>query len=211
MSSISISCANNGPLVVKGLTRLIDSEGRPLPTKPAMGLCRCGASTNKPFCDGSHKDSGFDDARSPQRTQDRCRDYVGQHITIHNNVLLCSHAEHCVKQLGSVFNEHNTPWIDPDGDSVDNIRALIDSCPSGALSYSVDGEPQHIPERQPTIEIEQHGPYRVSGGIELANADWGEGASREHYTLCRCGASKNKPFCDGSHVHSGFRDDNEPI
>ena len=206
MTKTSISCGKNGPLVVKGLSNLIDSNGAMLPTEPAMGLCRCGESKNKPFCDGSHKESGFDDTRSPERTADKRQDYVGQHITIHNNVLLCSHSERCVKNLGSVFNIHNTPWIDPDGDSVDKVRAVINSCPSGALSYSIDGEAPPIMERPPTIEIEKNGPYRVTGGIELNNADWGEGASREHYTLCRCGASKNKPFCDGTHVQFQFDD-----
>ncbi len=206
MEKISISCGKNGPLVVKGLTNLVDSRGVSLETKPAMGLCRCGESKNKPYCDGSHKESEFDDSRSPERTADKCHGYIGQHITIYNNVLLCSHAENCVKNLGSVFNEHSTPWIHPDNDNVDNIRALIESCPSGALSYSIDGEPQPVMERPPTIEIEKNGPYRVTGGIELTDADWGDGASREHYTLCRCGESKNKPFCDGTHVHFQFDD-----
>lgn len=206
MATISISCLKNGPLMVKGLTDLVDSKGASLATEPAMALCRCGESKNKPFCDGSHKEAEFDDSRSPERTADKREDYVGQHITIHNNVLLCSHAEHCVKNLGSAFNAERTPWIDPDGDSVDKIRAVIERCPSGALSYSIDGEPQHVVQRPPTIEIEKNGPYRITGSIELNNADWGEGASQEHYTLCRCGASKNKPFCDGTHTHFQFDD-----
>ena len=207
MAKISISCWKNGPLVAKGLTNLIDSRGVRLPTEPSLALCRCGDSKNKPFCDGSHKASEFDDTKSPQRTADKRHGYVGQHITIYNNVLLCSHAEHCVKDLGSVFDIHHTPWIDPDGDSVEKIRAIIDRCPSGALSYAIDGEAAPIPERSPTIEIEKNGPYRVTGGIELDNADWCEGASPEHYTLCRCGESKNKPFCDGTHVHFQFDDE----
>jgi CDGSH-type Zn-finger protein len=60
---------------------------------------------------------------------------------------------------------------------------------------------------EPTIVVERNGPYRVSGGVELNDAEWCAGASREHYTLCRCGASRNKPFCDGSHIRIGFNDD----
>jgi CDGSH-type Zn-finger protein len=54
--------------------------------------------------------------------------------------------------------------------------------------------------------VTKDGPYAVSGGIELAGVSFGDGASQEHYTLCRCGASKNKPFCDGSHWDAGFKD-----
>jgi CDGSH-type Zn-finger protein len=56
------------------------------------------------------------------------------------------------------------------------------------------------------VTVTDHGPYTVTGAVELAGAKFGEGASREHFTLCRCGASKNKPFCDGSHWDAGFRD-----
>jgi CDGSH-type Zn-finger protein len=56
------------------------------------------------------------------------------------------------------------------------------------------------------VTVTKDGPYAVTGGIELADVVFGEGASTEHYTLCRCGASKNKPFCDGSHWHVGFKD-----
>ncbi|MGB5306984.1 MAG: CDGSH iron-sulfur domain-containing protein, partial [Gammaproteobacteria bacterium] len=68
MKRPAISCGKNGPLVVKGLENLIGARGERLETKPAIGLCRCGASANKPFCDGSHKEIGFTDEKSPQRT-----------------------------------------------------------------------------------------------------------------------------------------------
>jgi CDGSH-type Zn-finger protein len=58
----------------------------------------------------------------------------------------------------------------------------------------------------PAVEVTDNGPYAVTGGVELADAKWGEGASRERYTLCRCGMSRNKPFCDGSHWDAKFRD-----
>jgi CDGSH-type Zn-finger protein len=67
----------------------------------------------------------------------------------------------------------------------------------------MEGEPV---ERPPRVVVADNGPYEVSGGIELMNVAFGDGASREHYTLCRCGASANKPFCDGSHWKVEFRD-----
>ena len=59
--------------------------------------------------------------------------------------------------------------------------------------------------RAPAIQVTKDGPYRVTGSVELAEVDWGEGVSREPYTLCRCGASRNKPFCDGGHWDAGFK------
>jgi hypothetical protein len=83
-------------------------------------------------------------------------------------------------------------------------------CPSGALSYSIDGVEYRDPEEQrnPTVTVLKNGPYHITGGIELIgeNIQFGEGASKEHYTLCRCGASENKPFCDGAHKSSNFND-----
>ena len=206
MSKPVISCSKNGPLIVKGLENFIDSDGSHLETKPAMGLCRCGASLNKPFCDGNHKYAGFTDDLAPDRTEDKLTGYQGDEVTINNNPLLCSVAEYCHKELGTVFNVHHDPWIAPDEDSLANIKRTIEKCPSGALSYSVNGQPQPDAECEAAITIEKNGPLRITGGIEFKDANWGQGASREHYTLCRCGASRNKPFCDGSHAKAGFDD-----
>lgn len=78
------------------------------------------------------------------------------------------------------------------------------ACPSGALSLSIDGVEARDHEAKPAVTALRNGPYAVTGGIELVGVEFGEGASKEHYTLCRCGASKNKPFCDGSHWKIGF-------
>ena len=185
MSKPIISCSKNGPMIVKGLENFFDSDGTKLPVKAAMGLCRCGASKNKPFCDGSHNDSGFNDEISPDRTADKLVTYQGKHITIHNNPLLCSISGYCHNELESVFNEQRDPWIAPDEDSAENIISLIEKCPSGALSYSINGQPQPEAEREAAITIEKNGPLRITGSITLNNANWGQGASREHYTLCR--------------------------
>jgi CDGSH-type Zn-finger protein len=193
-------------MIVKGLENFIDSNGKRLQTKPAMGLCRCGASLNKPFCDGNHKYAGFTDEISPDRTADKATRYEGRDITLMNNPLLCSIAGYCHQELASVFNLKSDPWIDLDGDTLEHIKSLIEKCPSGALSYSINGQPQPVSDREATITIEKNGPLRITGGIELKDAHWGQGASQEHYSLCRCGASKNKPFCDGSHATINFDD-----
>jgi hypothetical protein len=89
---------------------------------------------------------------------------------------------------------------------VEEIVAIVRKCPSGALSYAIDGVEAEPLDRPPMVTVTDNGPYAVTGGIELIGVKFGQGASTEHYTLCRCGASKNKPFCDGSHWDVEFRD-----
>jgi len=97
------------------------------------------------------------------------------------------------------------PWIDPDAETVEKIIATIKKCPSGALSYSIDGVKYDKFSTQPEIVVTENGPYFIKGSIELEDDDHPE--SEEHYALCRCGNSQNKPFCNGQHWHSKFRDD----
>jgi len=205
-SAPEIDCRPNGPLKVTNLAELRNSKGERLPTEPAVFLCRCGGSANKPFCDGTHKKNGFSGAKVSDGKADRLRHYEGRAITIHDNRAICAHAGVCTDRLQAVFRMKQEPWIDPDGATVEEIIATVSRCPSGALSYSVDGVEHRDTDRAPKVTVTDDGPYTVTGGIELAGVEFGDGASREHYTLCRCGASKNKPFCDGSHWKVGFRD-----
>jgi uncharacterized Fe-S cluster protein YjdI/CDGSH-type Zn-finger protein len=142
--------------------------------------------------------------------KDKRKNYVGTQLTIHDNRKICSHAEECVNSLPSVFRKNSRPWIDPDSTGIEEIIDTIRKCPSGALSYSIDGIEYKDPNwREPLVTVSRDGPYLITGGIELigANIKWGEGASKEHYTLCRCGASNYKPFCDGTHRTINFTDD----
>ncbi|MBN1152196.1 MAG: CDGSH iron-sulfur domain-containing protein [Dehalococcoidia bacterium] len=189
----------NGPLRISHLDRLIDADGRELPTGSGVLLCRCGHSLNKPYCDGTHARIGYRSHKLDGRLPDRCRDWVGTEITIHDNRGVCSHAEHCVRELPTVFNRADRPWIHPDAEPADSIARTIEKCPSGALSYTRDGVLHKDQDREPAVRIDRDGPYEVVGGCELADPDGCRPESREHYTLCRCGKSKNKPFCDGAH------------
>jgi CDGSH-type Zn-finger protein len=205
MSVPVIECKPNGPYLARGLERLTNANGEQLTTKPVTALCRCGGSANKPYCDGTHSRTGFSDAKLTDGRNNRRRDYVGRHITIHDNRAICAHAGYCTDALALVFNSERKPWIDPDGATVEEVIAAVARCPSGALSYSIDGVEKDNASRDPQVTATENGPYAVTGGVELRGADFAEGASREHFTLCRCGASKNKPFCDGSHWDIGFR------
>jgi len=201
----SIKAQSNGPLLISGIPEIKQVDGESIATKQTAALCRCGASKKKPFCDGSHNKIGFSDQISSDRTEDKFESYQGKDISIHYNKLLCSHAGIC-GNLKAVFDPNRTLWIDPDKGAVDEIKKVIKACPSGALSFS-EGEnnpPQHLVSNECCMSIETDGPYHVSG-ITLETTDAMQGSSSEKYVLCRCGTSKNKPYCDGSHVTIGWK------
>ena len=204
----TIRCLENGPYRVEGLENLSNSKGESLAAKPAMSLCRCGGSANKPFCDGTHKTNGFSSAKQSDGGADRRDDYVGQSIAIHDNRSVCSHAGYCSDTLAAVFRLRTEPWIDPDAANPEEIIAAVKRCPSGALSYSAEGVEHRDQDRDAQILVSKDGPLYVTGGIELVDESPSAGASEEHYALCRCGGSKNKPFCDGTHWSLEFKDDN---
>lgn len=206
-NNVSIECAPNGPLIVRNLTSLKNSKGQSIASKDVMALCRCGQSANKPFCDGTHATIDLSDEKRTDGALDNRDSYVGKHITVHDNRGICSHASFCADNLESVFNAEREPWVDPDAGTVQTIIDVIQTCPSGALSYSIGGVEYRDQQRNPSVTVSKDGPYFVVGGIELGNAAWGKEASKEHYALCRCGQSKNAPFCDGTHRNVNFHDD----
>ncbi len=204
MAKPRIRLARNGPIVVEGLDTFRDGDGSPLETHERMRLCRCGGSATKPYCDGTHARIGFDDSKSAELLPDRREDYAGPEVTIHDNRAICSHAGYCTEGLPAVWRTGVEPWIEPGGADGESIVEVVKMCPSGALSFSIGGVESRDRERPPAIHLSPDGPYLVTGGVELDGVEWLEGASREHYTLCRCGASSNKPFCDGSHWYVDF-------
>lgn len=207
---------SNGPIYLinsqtpQEIENLQNSKGEPVSKIASVALCRCGGSKDKPFCDGTHRSIGFSsENKTAPQTTDRRKDYTGQRITVHDNRRICSHSAECLKNLESVFQLGQRPWINPEGASIESIIQAVRMCPSGALSYSLDGvEHRDQEDRKPSVTVTKNGPYHVEGGIELLGAsNWAEGASKEHYALCRCGASSNKPFCDGNHSQIRFKDD----
>jgi CDGSH-type Zn-finger protein len=197
----------NGPYLVQRVDRLVNSRGEAFSARAEMALCRCGGSGRKPFCDGTHARIGFSSAKLPGCVEDRRDAYQIENFTLLDNRGICQHAGFCTDELASVFKLHQEPWIDPNGAPVDRIRTQVDRCPSGALSYAVNGVERPDMVREPCITVSKDGPYRITGRIPLNETGWMQGASREHYALCRCGGSKNKPFCDGTHWSNGFNDE----
>ena len=110
------------------------------------------------------------------------------------------------RRAKGVFANVEGPWIHPDAMDAERLVDIAHACPSGAIRYQrKDGRPDEAPPPVNLIAVREAGPYAVRGDIHL---DGQNGRSRA--TLCRCGASKNKPFCDGSHHDAGFSATGEP-
>jgi len=206
-----IKTLKNGPYVASQLSSFKTSKGDCIKTQKTMVLCRCGQSKNKPFCDATHVKIKFNSAKKEGRQPDRVDDYIGKGVTIHDNRGVCSHVGYCTDNLSSVFLMGKEPWIDPNGASVADVIRVIRMCPSGALSYSVDGLKHDTLDREPGVSLRKDGPYTVVGEVELEDYDKSTSQSKEHYTLCRCGGSKNKPFCDGTHWYNKFKHDETKV
>jgi len=211
----TVQAARNGPYLVTNVPRVLTHLGEELQVPPQLALCRCGGSARKPSCDGSCASNGFSDAKDPNRVPDRRDTYPGQQVTIFDNRGLCQHSGFCTDRLPAVFRAGQEPFVAPGG-RMDEIIMAVRDCPSGALSFGFGGSEARTQTdwgdtRKPTVEITRDGPYRITGGIELTDADGkpmprNAGASLEHYALCRCGHSQNKPYCSGMHWYVGFRD-----
>jgi CDGSH-type Zn-finger protein/truncated hemoglobin YjbI len=209
----SIQSAPDGPYLVTNVETLTSWLGERLPALPTMALCRCGASAAKPFCDRSHLQTGFTGAKDPDRVPDR-RDSSRGTLTVFDNRGICAHSGFCTDRLPTAFRVDADPFVAPSGARMDEIVRAVRACPSGALSFALaECEDRAVvdTERPAAIEVSLDGPYRVTGGIPLTGSDGAPeprnaGASPEHYSLCRCGHSQNKPFCSGAHWKVAFRD-----
>jgi CDGSH-type Zn-finger protein/truncated hemoglobin YjbI len=213
---LGIQSERNGPYLVTNAESVTDWLGCALPSAPQIALCRCGQSQLKPLCDGTHAEIGFSAEKDPKRVADRRDTYVGQQVTILDNRGTCQHSGFCTDRLATAFRQGKDPFVMPSGGRMDEIIRAVRDCPSGALSYAIDGveardEVDFHGQREPTIEVTKDGPYRITGVIPLVDADGepeprNQGASLEHYALCRCGHSQNKPFCSGMHWYVEFKD-----
>jgi CDGSH-type Zn-finger protein len=212
----------NGPYVVTGsvpLTRrsIVRSEhGEPLTWETsteievgaAYALCRCGGSAAKPFCDGTHAKIGFDGTETAAATtyDERAKVYEGTGVVVRDDRSICEHAGFCGNRVTNVWKMISGSDTD---DSIlrNQMMAMIEHCPSGALTYRMTSEGADIePELRTEIGVTADGPYFVAGGVAFDRGDGQVLESRNRVTLCRCGASANKPLCDGSHTKASFRD-----
>lgn len=178
-----------------------------------VSLCRCGRSDRKPYCDGNHGKFGFagTETAPAEPRSERVKDYEGTGIVVHDDRSLCVHAGFCGNRATNVWKM--VRGDDASGvDSSDSIvrmqvMAMIERCPSGALSYSVPPVADDVePPLGEAVALIDDGPIFVTGGVTIERSDGTALEMRNRVTLCRCGKSDNKPLCDGSHVEAGFRD-----
>ena len=143
---------------------------------------------------------------APELERGPTRTYEGDAIeVVHWEPRLCIHMRNCVRGLPNVFRPEARPWIAVDAADADAIAAAVESCPTGALRYRrLDAGPQEEPPAETTIEPRPNGPLFVRGRVRIVGPDGEVIREDTRVALCRCGASENKPFCDGSHLRIGF-------
>jgi CDGSH-type Zn-finger protein len=220
-----VTVTRNGPYLVSGgaplarQTIVADAEGGseewresdPFPPQESYALCRCGHSRTKPFCDGTHAKIGFDGtetaSREPYAQQSQLME--GPALSLSDAEALCAFARFC--------DPHGQVWSQVERTDDAAVRTTfvrqVNNCPSGRLVAWDRRTGQPLEHRLPvSIGVIEDPPEGVSGplwlrgGIPLIAADGFAYEVRNRVTLCRCGASKHKPFCDGSHAAIKFRD-----
>ena len=217
---MSITSRPGGPLIVGGEVPLVrktavHSEhgeplawktGDPLETRVTYALCRCGGSETKPFCDGTHASIGFEgnDTANTSTYDERAKVLGGTGITVRDDRSICVHAGFCGNRVTNIWKQ--TAHTD---DSVVRVAVIneVEKCPSGAITYRFDGDGVDNEADYPTeISVISDGPLWVTGGVAVTTSDGTQLEARTRVTLCRCGASANKPLCDGSHKEVAFKD-----
>jgi CDGSH-type Zn-finger protein len=209
----------NGPYRVTGaaLARwrpVVDSRGDRVEWErgPELGhdvsfdLCRCGASRTHPFCDGSERAADFDGAETASRNPyaDRAFRIGNGPVTVTDDPSICASAGFCEAFDTDVWTLADASE-DPEAPA--RLAQMVKRCPSGRLAYLIPPANDPVEEDlPPEVAVVDHGPYWVRGGIPIEAADGFVYEVRNRATLCRCGQSRNKPFCDGSHVRSRFQD-----
>ncbi len=137
------------------------------------------------------------------------KEYKSGDITVVWKPRLCIHSEICVKTLPEVYRPLEKPWINPDNASAEELMKQIDRCPSAALTYYTGSKNEKNKETMnegTKVEVMANGPLLVHGQLEVTGADGQTEMKKRTTAFCRCGASANKPYCDGQHNKVGFKD-----
>ncbi|GAB4242960.1 MAG: hypothetical protein Tsb0034_20600 [Ekhidna sp.] len=138
---------------------------------------------------------------------EKVKEYDSEELTVIWKPGMCIHSEKCWKGLSTVFNPNERPWVNVKGATDQEIKSQINQCPSGALSYRLKGEQNHPDDsggKANRVEVAKNGPLMVHGDIRIKHQDGSESERQKMTAFCRCGASENKPFCDGSHKKIDF-------
>lgn len=183
-------------------------KAKDIETGEIYHLCRCGKTKTPPFCDGSHVCEHFDGTTTASKKTviENSVYYKGEDIILADSEELCAYARFC-------HNNETDVWNATEKNDIKNAKKLSTSCPSGRLSlFYMNQETPIESDFKPSISILQDpaqkcsGPLWVKGNIQIEDSDGYEYEKRNRVTLCRCGASNNKPFCDAHHVEIKYKD-----
>ena len=221
-----IKILKNGPYLVSGGIKIsekriqkrnqnyIFEEGKVLPQKEKYTLCRCGQTKTPPFCDGQHNYCDFDGSEKADMAsfEERAERLEGPNLDLLDDHR-CAFARFCHRKAGSAW-ELTKNSDDPKKKEEAIIASL--ECPAGRLvplqkngeSFEEDYEPEIIILQDPEREVS--GGIFVKGGIEIISASGEKYEKRNRVVLCRCGESKNMPFCDTAHLHKEYKDWEDP-
>jgi CDGSH-type Zn-finger protein len=220
-----VKVLKDGPYLVTGAVPLLKTtigiddagdsvewiEGEQIPAGEQCTLCRCGRSARKPFCDGSHTEVAFDGTEVAERGDymDRATVLDGPGVRVTDVVELCAEARYCAAK-GGLWNMVSDT---DDADVAERVISQSTLCPSGryiawdaptGVAYELDLQPSIGLVEDPKVGVS--GGLWVRSGILVESSDGFAYEVRNRQTLCRCGGSANKPFCDGNHCEAGFTD-----
>ena len=140
-------------------------------------------------------------------TPRRLQTYAAPDVTVTFDPTKCIHAAECIRALPEVFDSSRARWIRPERATAAEVVDAVERCPTGALHYALPGgAAEAVAEGPAVIRLSRNGALYVRGEVRVVTEDDREVASGPRLALCRCGASRNQPFCDGSHRTAGFRD-----
>jgi len=229
MTDQKINISENGPYHVQGSVPLVrklqisSEHGEPMTWKKTTQedvqeeywLCRCGGSSNKPFCDGTHRKNNFDGTETAGTNTYEERKVIhdgSTDIVIKRDYSICASSGFCGNRFANIKK-----LAEDTGESTvrAQVMAMIEHCPSGSYTYAledgVENNEVDLPKQvaaatEMTSEGPIQGPLWVTGYIEIERADGQPMEVRNRVTLCRCGKSKNKPLCDGTHRDLGVKE-----
>lgn len=134
------------------------------------------------------------------------KDYTNGEITVRWRPDKCIHSKKCWKELSSVFQPKSKPWIDMEGANSEAIAAQVEKCPSGALQLVREEEEVIEKPEKTAVDVMENGPLLVKGSLEIKMPDGSVQHKSDLTAFCRCGASNNKPYCDGTHNKLPFKE-----
>ena len=215
-----ITVRPDGPYIIRGRIPLVrksqvmSEHGEPLDwlkesdlsSEEVYRLCRCGQSSNKPFCDGTHTKVEFDgtEAADTGPIAARQKSFSSPKLFIQDDHSICVHSGFCGNRITNIWKMLKQS---DDTQVRAQIISMIEKCPSGTLTYTLGPDGEAIePDLTIEIAVVPDGPLWITGGIPVERSDSQPLETRNRVTLCRCGASKKKPLCDGTHKEIGFSD-----